>query len=152
MLSFHPPAPANWSSLLPSPLNRATRDPPLFLSPIRRRGALSSFHGLATPVDPNCEIHEGEYPAGGFWRRKECVHRGHWREGNSNSLAVYLYERGREQQMVVHARPGDGAVIVIRWQIVALLRYVWHPMDDRFRVTSIYSARLADLRQDEDGT
>lgn len=79
---FHaklPPAGASQLVLAPPlpSLNRATRDPPLFLSPIRRRGALSSFHGLATPVDPNCEIHEGEYPAGGFWRRKECVHRGH---------------------------------------------------------------------------
>lgn len=99
MLSFHPPAPANWSSPLPS-LNRATLDPPLFLSPIRRRDALSSFHGLATPVDPNCKIqsHEGEYPAGILERMRPS------RPPNPSQF-IYTSEGG-EQQMVVQATRG----------------------------------------------
>lgn len=151
MLSFHPPAPANWSSPHPS-LNRATLDPPLVpFDDSTPRRVIKPPPDLPRPWIQIAEIqsHEGEYPPGsGFCRREECAEKGlHCR-----SLSTSEGGRGRERQMVVHARPGDGAtVIVIRWKIVALSRYVWHPMDDRFRVTSIYSARLADSRRDEDG-
>lgn len=140
---FHaklPPAGASQLVVLTPPL---TRDPPLFLSPIRRviklprtchaRG--SKLHGAEATRRRYSEL------------RKECVHPARGRE-----FAVYL-GGGRGQQMVGRSRSSRRrAVIVIRWHIVALSRFVWHPMDDRFRVTSIYSARLADLWQDEDGT
>lgn len=79
MLSFHPPAPANWSSPHPS-LNRATLDPPLVpFDDSTPRRVIKPPPDLPRPWIQIAEIqsHEGEYPPGsGFCRREECAEKG----------------------------------------------------------------------------